>query len=104
MAILDCVGGVDNPPRQAISFATQSVPLVDNTERARRTRTPNLLILSVRPRESAYASYCRVLQGIPQILSVDVRVNPGRFGGVCVRKVETCSGPEPIALEPRPNY
>ena len=44
MAILNYVGGADNPPRQATSFATQSVQLVDNTERARRTRTPYLLI------------------------------------------------------------
>ena len=48
MAILDYVGGADNRPRQAISFAAQSVPLVDNTERARRIfRTPYLLIRMV---------------------------------------------------------
>ena len=56
MAILDYVGGADNRPRQAISFATQSVPLVDNTERARRTRTPYLLIRSQKRAVSRYVA------------------------------------------------
>ena len=83
MAILDYVGGVDNRPRQAISFATQSVPLVDNTERARRIRTPYLLIRSQKRAVSRYVA----MFGQPNLTWANRIVMSPRDAG-CITRID----------------
>jgi hypothetical protein len=83
MAILDYVGGVDNRPRQAISFATQSVQLVDNTERARRVRTPYLLIRSQKRAVSRYVA----MFGQPNLTWANRIVMSPRDAG-CITRID----------------
>src|SRR5262249_47338130 len=59
-------------------------------------RAPNLLILSVRRRSPDVSATILFRNGLRLQPSIAVRSSPGRFAGVCIRKVETGGGPEPI--------